>query len=371
MNTLRITMTGILLLAFTMNIIGAAESQSSPDELVDDIEEYNGSIGPDNALYGLKLAFEGIDESFTLNATEKLEKKIYHSRLRISEAKTELKKKNDEGAKKAFEHYKEKINETEESILNKKGNDSVMIYAQKKIDKHQYVLERLLELHPNNTGLLNAYNKSVELEDKFEEKTQMKLERVQTEGGKHYLKEVKKEKIEEKEGNGLEEFKNELKLNAKIIDNNSQIEIKLNFISDKTDNLSIADGITKELRLSKDNISSILKTEDSDHGELKSILKAQAEIGLNVSSTNVDYMFALDKTNSTEIIEGIYNKLLNLTTVQILDVLEINSIQDGRKQEEKDTKSEEKNKGPEKKSGIKEGRDQYDTRQDQNDKRGD
>lgn len=262
MNILRITVTGILLLAFTMNIIAIAqEGQLSPDELVDDIEEYNGSIGPDNALYGLKLAFEGLDESFTLNSTERLEKKIYHSRLRISEAKTELKNKNDGGAKKAFEHYEEKINQTEESMVKNRGNDSGMIYAQKKIDKNQYALERLLELHPNNTGLLNAYNKSVELEDRFEEKTQMKLERVLTEEGKHYLKEVKTEKKEEKEGN-------------------------------------------------------------------------------------------------------------DLTSVQIHDVPEIKAIQDGSKQEEKDTKLEEKNKGPEKKTDIKEGRDQHDARQDRNDKRG-
>ena len=105
------------------------------------------------SLYGLKLAFERLDESFTLNATEKLEKKVYHSRLRISEAKTELKKKNNEGAKKAFEYYKEKIKETEESISGIQGNDSGILNAQKMIEKHQYVLERLLESHPNNTGL--------------------------------------------------------------------------------------------------------------------------------------------------------------------------------------------------------------------------
>ena len=116
MNIIRLTVTGIILLAFTLNMIGSAQEDRSPDELVDDIEEYNGSIGPDNALYGLKLAFERLDESFTLNTTEKLEKKIYHSRLRISEAKTELKNKNDEGAKKAFENYKEKMKETEDSI---------------------------------------------------------------------------------------------------------------------------------------------------------------------------------------------------------------------------------------------------------------
>ncbi|HEX7628650.1 MAG TPA: DUF5667 domain-containing protein [Candidatus Methanoperedens sp.] len=191
MNTLRIAVTGLLLIAFAFNIIGAAQEEKvSPDELVDDIEEYNGTMGPDNVFYGLKLAFERLDESFTFNETEKLDKKVYHSKLRISEAKTELKKKNYEGAKKAFETYKEKTKETQGSISEIKGNDSGIINAQKMVEKHQYALERLLESHPDNTGLKSAYNDSVELEDKFEEKTQKMLERVQTTEGKHYLKEV-------------------------------------------------------------------------------------------------------------------------------------------------------------------------------------
>lgn len=46
MNTLRISVTGIILIAFAMNMIGTAQDDKmSPDELVDDIEEYNGSMG--------------------------------------------------------------------------------------------------------------------------------------------------------------------------------------------------------------------------------------------------------------------------------------------------------------------------------------
>jgi len=74
MNTLRITVLGIFLLAFTMHIIVIAqEDKVSPEELVDDIEEYNGPMGPEDALYGLKLALERLDESFTFNVTEKLD----------------------------------------------------------------------------------------------------------------------------------------------------------------------------------------------------------------------------------------------------------------------------------------------------------
>ena len=261
------------------------------------------------------------------------------------QAKTELKNKNDEGAKKAFENYREKIKETEVSISDINGTGSGIINSQKMAKKHQYVLERLLEIHPNNTGLKNAYYNSIELEDKFEEKTQKKLESVQTKEGKHYLREAKKE---DKEEFGVKEFNTELKLNARIIDNKTQVEIKLNFISNKTDNNSIANEILKELRMSKDNISNMLKIEDSKVKELKSILESQAKIGLNISHINVDYMFTLDSTNGTEIINGTYNKLSNLTRAQILDILEIKTIQDDNDilQEEKENKSEENNEIP-------------------------
>lgn len=338
MNTMRFTVTGIILLAFIMNIIGAAQEDKSPDELVDDIEEYNGSIGPENSLYGLKLAFEGLDESFTLNTTEKLEKKIYHSRLRISEAKTELKNKNDEGAKKAFEYYEEKIKETEDSISEQKDNDSGMLNAQKMITKHQYILERLLELHPNNSGLMNAYNNSVELENKFEKKTDRKLERILTKEGTHYLKEVKKEDTEDSKDNDLQDLKYELKLTASPNDNNTQVKVELKFRSNKTDNYSIADEIINEIGLSKENISNVIKIDDLNNNETKSMIEAQASIGSNISNIKVDYSFLINETNRTEMIDSIYNKLSNLTKKQILGVLEIKTLQEDIKSEENDNR---------------------------------
>jgi len=193
MNKKGIVMIGIILLALGFSLTGVAMASESSEDLVDDIPEYNGSIGPDNPFYGFRLALENWDESFTLNATEKLDKKVAHSRLRIAEAKTELKKKNSEAAQKAFEHYKEKIKETEVSISEIPGNDSRILNTQKNIAKNQYVLEKLLESHPDNIGIQNAYNNSLELEDKFENKTDRHLERIRTNEGRHVLKEIKKE----------------------------------------------------------------------------------------------------------------------------------------------------------------------------------
>ena len=318
----------LLILGFALNIIGIARASDGTEDLVDDIGEYNGSVGPDNALYGLKLAFENIDESFTWNATEKLGKKVSHSRLRIAEAKTELKKNNNEAADKAFERYKEKVKETEESISGISGNDSGILNAQKMIVKHQYVLEQLIGSHPNNTGLQNAYNKSLELEDKFEQKTERKIERIRTSEGKQILREIKKEK----EGEKNDDRKNpkESKITAKISGNDSQIEIELKFDTNSTDNATIARDILSELRLTKDNISSLLRIENQTEDRSKESLEADAQIRMNVSKVNVKYKFVLNGTNPTEITDRIYEKLSVLTQAQIQDVLEIKLMQEKR-----------------------------------------
>ncbi|MFA4957383.1 MAG: DUF5667 domain-containing protein [Candidatus Methanoperedens sp.] len=324
----------LLVLGFVLNIIGVASASDATEYLVDDIEEYNGSFGPENALYGLKLAFENIDESFTWNASEKLGKKVSHSRLRIAEAKTELKKNNNEAAEKAFERYKEKVKETEESISGIPGNDSGILNAQKMIVKHQYVLEQLIGSHPNNTGLQNAYNRSLEQENKFELKTERKIERVRTSEGKHIIREIKKEKDDEQKDDSKDS--RELKIKATITGNDSRIKIELKFDTNSTTNATIAMDILNELRLTRDNISSLLRIEDETEDSSKESLKADAQIRMNISKVNVQYKFALNETNRTEIIEGIYGKLSALTQAQIQDVLEIKVKQEVEKDDKDD-----------------------------------
>lgn len=322
----------LLVLGFALNIIGLASASDGTEDLVDDIQDYNGSVGPDNALYGLKLAFENIDESFTWNATEKLGKKVSHSRLRIAEAKTELKKNNNEAAGKAFEHYKEKVTETEESISKIPGNDSGILNAQKMIEKHQYVLEQLLESHPNNTGIQNAYNRSLELKDKFEQKTERKIERIQTSEGKKILREIKKEGEVLKKDDSKDS--QESKITAKISGNDSHIKIELKFETNSTENATIAGDILSELRMTRDNISNMLRIENGTEERSNESLEADSQTGMNISKVTVQYKFKLDETNRTEIIDGIYGKLSALTQDKIQDVLEITVKQEV----EKDTK---------------------------------
>ncbi|HEX7576260.1 MAG TPA: DUF5667 domain-containing protein [Candidatus Methanoperedens sp.] len=323
----------MLIMGFALNIIGIARALDTTEDLVDDIGEYNGSVGPDNALYGLKLAFENIDESFTWNGTEKLGKKVSHSRIRIAEAKTELKMNNSEAAEKAFEHYKEKVNETEDSISGISGNDSGILNAQMMNEKHQYVLEQLLETHPNNAGLQNAYNRSLELKDKFEQKTERKIERIRTNEGKNIFREIKKEREVLKKDDSKDS--QDSKITAKISGNDSNINIELKFETNSTENATIAGDILSELRLTRDNISSLLRIENGTEESSNESLEADSQIGMNISKVNVQYKFNLNETNRTEIIDGIYGKLSALTQdkIQVVLVTKVN-------QEEEDSGKE-------------------------------
>lgn len=171
----------LLSLAFTINI-GMAQLDDLADdttgEIFEDIAPYEGSIGPGSALYGLKIAFENLGEIFIFNESQRIEKQIEHSRSRIAEAKAELRSNNGDYANMAIERYREKIQAVNESVSKITGNVSELFGAQRKIIRHQFVLERLLQEFPDNKGLKRALNNSVQLEEKFESRTDMRFIRI-------------------------------------------------------------------------------------------------------------------------------------------------------------------------------------------------
>jgi hypothetical protein len=189
--------------ATDVNAADASLSTISVTEVSDDIEPYNGPIGADNALYGLKIAMEDLDETFTFNATERLDKRINHANIRIAEAKREMAMNRTAYAERALELYWQKLNLTETSLPAYPSNATGLLHAQEMIIKHQLVLENLLLAHPNNTGLARAYNNSLALERKFEAKTAIRLDRMMIRDNKTILKFVRIELKEQKrEGEG-------------------------------------------------------------------------------------------------------------------------------------------------------------------------
>lgn len=127
--------------------------------ILDDIEPYDGPIGPGSPLYGLKIAFEDLDESFTANETERFNKQMNANQLRLSEVRRELQLNNTGTADRALDLYWQKTNMTRLRLQTYAASNATgLLHAQEMIMKHQMVLANLLETHPNNTGLMRAYN---------------------------------------------------------------------------------------------------------------------------------------------------------------------------------------------------------------------
>jgi Domain of unknown function (DUF5667) len=186
----------LLLALLCLAATAAAQEDTSGIVLTDDIQPYDGSIGPDSPLYGLKLALEDMDESFTANETERLDKQMNHARLRISEVRRSLDLNRSDSAEQALNNYWLKMNLTNVTIAKWNSNATGLLHAQEMIVKHQFVLENLLGSHPNNTGLQRAYNNSLWLEEKFGEKTMVKFDRTIEKNNQTIIKAIRLEQKE-------------------------------------------------------------------------------------------------------------------------------------------------------------------------------
>jgi hypothetical protein len=201
MKTITGLFTGLVVLGLLcLSGIAAAEDTAADTAgtlLTDDIQPYNGPIGADSPLYGLKIALEDMDESFTANETERVNKEMDHARLRLSEVRRSLELNQSESAQQALNNYWLKMNLTNSTISRWGSNATGLLHAQEMIVKHQFVLEHLLESHPNNTGLMRAYNNSLLLEDRFSEKTAIKFNRTMEKNNQTILKAIRLEQKEQ------------------------------------------------------------------------------------------------------------------------------------------------------------------------------
>ncbi|MFA5347230.1 MAG: DUF5667 domain-containing protein [Methanoregula sp.] len=145
------------------------------DFVPDDIGPFDGPIGADSPLYGLKVAMEDLDETFTFNGTRRVEKQVDHAQLRIAEVRRELELNRTDSAERVLELYWQKLNLTERSLTLFGSNETGLLHAQEMITLHQTVLANLLLSHPDTSGLSRAYNNSLSLGQRFEQKTAMKF----------------------------------------------------------------------------------------------------------------------------------------------------------------------------------------------------
>jgi hypothetical protein len=136
---------------------------------------------------------ENLDETFTVNATRRVEKQVDHAQARIDEVQQELKLNETGYADQALELYREKLNQTEAALPRFPFNATGLLHAQEVIAGHQATLADLLSRYPDNPGLARAYNHSQALEQKFGEKTRVKFDRVTGKNNTTSLKAVKLE----------------------------------------------------------------------------------------------------------------------------------------------------------------------------------
>jgi hypothetical protein len=183
MKNMQIVLVGIVVIALLCSVgtVTALNDNSTgvqgAEGASDAIDPYNGPIGADSPLYDLKIAMENLDETFTFNDSQRVEKQIDHGMVRIAEVQQELQLNRPDIAERALNQYRQKLNVTERSLVPFSQNTTGLLHAQEMITRHQEVLTSLILKYPNNTSLNRAYDNSRLLELKFEDKTEMRFTR--------------------------------------------------------------------------------------------------------------------------------------------------------------------------------------------------
>ena len=350
-----ITMAGIILLmlAFVISPVNAVNDSANTDtnsgntvaaggdntQLVDDIEPEENIIGPDHVLYKLRLAFEDLDVAFTFNDTEKVDKQVSQARHRLAEIKAAFKNNNEKAAESAIAQYQEETVQAEETISRHTGRDTGLFRAQSRIANHSFVLERLLESHRNNSGLLRAFNNSEDLLERFAVRTNIRFERMTDTMGRKVMKHVR---IENDGSDDVEKTT----IKASVEDNKTHVKVELKFLTNSTTNDTIAGDILDRINAIESNVSGLIKIErnggSGDEVEVEDVtgeatrtltastpkvsgekIEAQAEVRGNTTKVTFEYQFFLNETDDAAIIDGVEIKLSALNAQNILDVLDV------------------------------------------------
>ena len=111
----------------------------------EDVPPYQGWFGPDSPLYGLRIAFENIDEAVSRSADAKLDKQVAHAEERIAEAKAMIEKGKPEAAEKAMGGYTAKAAAIGETATKPDVTEEGLQHAQLMLSKHKTVLQGLID----------------------------------------------------------------------------------------------------------------------------------------------------------------------------------------------------------------------------------
>jgi len=124
-----------------------------------------------------------------------------------------------------------------------------------------------------------------------------------------------------------EEF--ELTVRAETIGDQSEVKIKLEFLTENTDQGLIIDEIIENFALTYEEAEKALKIEEKDDNELEEKFEVEIEIGNEYSEVEVELRFVLDTIDRKMIVDAIVQKT-QLMTDQIKGIL------DGEPEDEND-----------------------------------
>jgi hypothetical protein len=184
------------LLCLSGSAAGQEDAGPNTSGSIGDIGPYNGPVGPDSPLYWAKIFIENLDESFTANETERVEKEMNHAQLRLSEVRRALDLNQTASAEQALNNYRLKMDLVNATLSRWSSDATGLLHAGEMIVRYQVVLEDLLAEHPDNTGLLRAYNNSLRLEERFTEKTRVQFQRTAERDNRTILKAIRLEQRE-------------------------------------------------------------------------------------------------------------------------------------------------------------------------------
>lgn len=123
------------------------------------------AVLPGNPLYGLKITFEKMDESFTFNTTDRLTKQLKHADTRLSEANSALIQNDTLGAERAISGYFDTANDTIRTIRELSPGSGPVGNAQSTLINQQQELEQLMNTYPGAPGLSVAFQNNARIQE--------------------------------------------------------------------------------------------------------------------------------------------------------------------------------------------------------------
>jgi hypothetical protein len=135
----------------------------------DEVQAYNGWVGADSPLYGLKLLIEQIDESLAGDVNAKLVKQMAHAEKRLSEAYAMALENNTGAMEAAMNEYVRKMGQINATIDGPGVDDGTYLDMSRLFEKHQnhfrYMINDSMQTWQSRNQWANAFNYSEQFQN--------------------------------------------------------------------------------------------------------------------------------------------------------------------------------------------------------------